>query len=144
MCNSPYWNKPKWKGVNVEKTGEVLEKLMTFIYDQYNSSDTFKSHGEHASVILIRFTRESGIRLGNARAQLEYMRLLKKRGWIEVASVDSISKPGPRLFSFSRIKPTLEGINHVEERRQPGQALFKATSTEVELIGRGLKGFLGK
>jgi len=90
MCNSPYWNKPKWKGVNVEKTGEVLEKLMTFIYDQYNSSDTFKSHGEHASVILIRFTRESGIRLGNARAQLEYMRLLKKRGWIEVASVDSM------------------------------------------------------
>ncbi len=128
----------------MEKTGEVLEKLMTFIYDQYNGSDTFKSHGEAAGVILIRFTRESGIRLGDAGAQQEYMRLLKKRGWIEVVSVDGSSKPGARLFSFSRVKPTLEGINHVEERRQPGQALLKATSTAAELIGRGLKGFLGK
>jgi len=128
----------------VEKTTAVLEKLMTFIYDQYNGSDTFKSHGEPAGVIVTEFIRVSGIELGDAGAQREYMRLLKKKGWIEVVSLDGSSKPGARLFSFSRIKPTLEGINHVEERRQPGQTLLKVTSTAAEITGRVLKGFLGK
>jgi hypothetical protein len=36
------------------KTGAILEKLMVFIYDKYNASDVFKSHGEHVSVILTR------------------------------------------------------------------------------------------
>lgn len=128
----------------MEKTGDILEKLMGFIYDEYNRSDTFKSYGEPASVIVTEFIRESGIELGDAGAQREYMRLLKKKGWIEVVSLDGSSKPGARLFSISRIKPTLEGINQVEQRRQPGQALLKATSTVAEIIGRGLKGFLGK
>jgi hypothetical protein len=71
------------------KTGDILENILAFIYDKYNASDVFKSHGEHASVILTRFTRESGIRLGDMGAQLEYMRLLLRLGWIEiVASYD--------------------------------------------------------
>lgn len=126
------------------KTGDILEKLMAFIYDEYNRSDTFRSYGESASVILSRFTSKYGIRLGDARAQLEYMRLLKKRDWIEVVSLDGSSKIGARLVSFARIKPTPEGIEHVEQRRQPGQALLKAATTGAEIIGRGLKGFLGK
>ncbi len=113
-CTSPYWNKPKWKGINAEKTGEIIEKLMTFIYDRYNGSDTFKSYGEPASVIVAEFIRESGIELGDAGALQEYMRLLKKKGWIEVVSLDGRSKPAARLFSFSRIKPTLEGISHMK------------------------------
>ena len=128
----------------MEKTGEILERLMKFIYDKYNSSDTFKSHGEHAGVIVTEFIYESGLDLGDAGAQKEYIRLLKKRGWIEVVSIDGRSKVGARLYSFSRIKPTFQGVIHVEERRQPGQAFLKATSTAAEIIGRGLKGFLGQ
>jgi hypothetical protein len=126
------------------KTGDILEKLMAFIYDEYNRSDRFRAYGEGASVILRRFTSKYGIRLGDIRAQLEYMRLLKKKGWIEVVSLDGSSKIGARLVSFARIKPTFEGISHVEQRRQPGQALLKASSTAAEIIGRGLKGFLWK
>ena len=126
------------------KTGDILEKLMAFIYDEYNASDVFKSHGEHASVILTRFVRESGIRLGDAGAQLEYMRLLLRRGWIEIVTLDRSTRIGARLFTYSRIKPTPEGIRHVEERRQPGQAILKIASTVAEIIGRGAKGFLGR
>lgn len=126
------------------KAGDILEKLMAFIYDEYNASDVFKSYGEHASVILTKFTRESGIGLGDARAQLEYMRLLLRRGWIEIVTLNGSNRIGARLFTYSRIKPSLEGIKHVEERRQPGQAVVKIASSVAEIIGRGVKGFLGK
>jgi len=126
------------------KTGDILEKLMEFIYNQYSRSDTFKSHGEYASIMLTRFTRESGIRLGNAGAQLEFARQLLKKGWIEIVALDGSTRIGARLFTYSRIKPTPEGIEHVEQRRQPGQAVLKIASTAAEIIGRGVKGFLGK
>lgn len=126
------------------KTGDILEKLMAFIYDEYNASDVFKSGGQYASVVLTGFTCESGIELGDAGAQLEYMRLLLRRGWIEIVTLDGSNRIGARLFTYSKIKPSLEGIKHIEERRQPGQAVVKIASTVAEIIGRGAKGFLGK
>lgn len=126
------------------KTGDILEKLMEFIYDEYNANDVFKSYGEHASVILTGFSRRSGIGLGDAGAQLEHMRLLLRRGWIEIVALDGSSVIGARLLTYSKIKPSPEGIKHVEERRQPGQAVVKIASTAAEIIGRGIKGFLGK
>ena len=126
------------------KTGDILEKLMEFIYDEYNRSDAFKSYGEYASVILSRFTDKSGIRLGNAGAQQEYMRQLLRLGWVEIVTLNRSGRIDTRLFGHSSIKPTPEGIKHVEERRQPGQAVLKIASSVAEIIGRGLKGFLGK
>lgn len=73
------------RGISM-KTGDILQSLMAFIYDKYNASDVFESHGEHASVILTRFTRESGIRLGDTGTQLEYMRLLLRLGWIDIVT----------------------------------------------------------
>ncbi|AQY72714.1 hypothetical protein B1772_01180 [Dehalococcoides mccartyi] len=125
-------------------TGDILEKLISFIYDEYNRRDVFKSHGEAASVVVSQFSRNYGIRLGDAGAQLEYIRLLRKNGWIEVVALDGSSTPRARLFSFSRIKPTPEGIQHVEERRKPGRVIKKATSDAAEITGRFLKGFLGR
>jgi len=127
------------------KTSEVLEKLMKFIYSEYKSSDAFQSYGEYASIIVGRFADKSRIRLGDARAQLEYIRLLKRQGWIEYVSVDGSTLGNARLSLYNtRVKPSLEGIEHVEQGLQPGKAMLKAASAAAEIAGKGLKGFLGK
>ena len=70
----------------MDKTGNIIEKLIGFIYDEYNRREVFRSHGEAASVVVAQFCRKYGIRLGDARAQLEYVRLLRKKGWIDRGS----------------------------------------------------------
>lgn len=126
------------------KVSEKYEKLMEFVYDEYDKGDTFKGHGEPAMVLVQRFQRFLGIRLGDAGAQKAAMNYLLKQGWIEIVSIDGTSLGGTFYYSHSRIKPTPDGIEHVEHRRQPGQVLLKATDSAAEIIGRGLKGFLGK
>jgi hypothetical protein len=127
------------------KTGQVLEKLMAFIYDEYNQSDAFKSYGEFASAILSRFCSQSGIELGTDEgARIEYMRLLQRKGWIEVVSPRGKSQPGARLDIISMIKPTPEGIAHVEQGRDPGGAILGGAKVVAEIIGRFVKGLLGR
>ena len=106
------------KAVN---TSAILERLVSFIYDERTQSKVLKMCGVGASVVLTRFTRETGIELGDTRARMEYVQLLKGKGWI---TVDSIG----------RIKLTLEGMRHVEERRNPSQRIMP---TLAELLGRG-------
>jgi len=128
----------------MDKTSGVLEKLIAFICDEYNRCDVFKSHGRAASVVVTEFIYKYGIQLGNAGAQLEYIRLLRNKGWIEVVDAYGDSDPGAILFTFSNIKPTPEGIQHVEERRKPSQVIKKTTFAAAEFIGRFLKGFSGR
>ena len=102
------------------KISEKYKKLMEFIYDQYDKSDAFKGHGEHASVLVQQFQRSSGIRFGDANAQKSAMSYLLKQGWIEIVSIDGTRLGGAFYYSKSRIKPTPEGIQLVEEGRNPG------------------------
>lgn len=132
------------RGSKMDNTGDILEKLIGFIYDDYNRRGVFRSHGEAASVVVTQFCHKYRIQLGDARAQLEYIRLLKKKGWIEVVALDGSSAPRARLSSFSKIKPTPEGIHHVEERRKPSQGIKRVTSDAAEITGRFLKGFMGR
>jgi hypothetical protein len=129
------------------KTGDILGKLMAFIYDEYNENRVFKAHGEYASIILKRFIRSYQIEykdIGDIRAQMEYIRLLRKTGYIEVVSIDGSSNPKSTLYTYSRIKPTPEGVQHVENKRNPGKAIMKAAPDIAEIAGRSVKGFLGR
>jgi hypothetical protein len=128
----------------MDNTSNILEKLMAYIYDEYNRNDTFKKHGQHSRVLCLGFERASGISLGYAGAQQEYIRLLLKNGWIEMVSIHGDSDPKAKLLSFSRVKPTIAGIKHVEETRQPGRSYMKIATNSAEIIGRFLKGFTGK
>jgi hypothetical protein len=113
------------------KTGEVMEKLMEYIYDEYNRDSAFKSHGQGIFPLTSGFGRVTGIYLGDAYDQREYIRLLVSKGW--VCYVNKV-----------RIKPTIAGIEHVEERRNMTKKLFKVTADLSEIAGRAVKGFLGK
>jgi hypothetical protein len=124
------------------KLSEKYEKLMEFIYGEYDKSNNFHGHGEYASVLVARFQRSSGIRFGEARAQLAAASYLLNQGWIEMVSIDGRRLSGV-LDVASRIQPTRMGILHVEDRRSFGKALTRAAGAAAEIIGRGLKGFKG-
>ncbi len=126
------------------KLSERYEKLMDFIYREYERNSSFEGHGEFASILVQRFQRRSGINLGAAQAELSAMYHLLRQGWIEIVSVDGTRIRSNKLYGHSRIKPTHEGILHVEERRSLGKITMKASSTTAEIIGRALKGFLGR
>jgi hypothetical protein len=126
------------------KLSERYEKLMDFIYKEYERSNSFHGHGVYASVIVRQFQRYSGISFGDAGAQLSAINHIFMQGWIEIVTVNGSVLKGEELDGYSRIQPTREGMLHVEERRSLGKVVMKAASTTAEIIGRGLKGFLGR
>ncbi|MCX6011576.1 MAG: hypothetical protein NT134_04910 [Chloroflexi bacterium] len=121
--------------------GEKLEKLMEFIYDEYESDSSFQEFGEVGSTLI----EESGIDFGDeGGSQVDAIRLLLEKGWVELVALNGTRIATTRITILSRIKPTPKGIEHVEDRRRPGRAISKAALTVAEIIGRGLKGFFGK
>ena len=122
------------------KISEKHEKLMEFIYDEYNNSSTFQGHGEFPIVLVERFQRASGIRFGDGYAQLAAIDYFLKQGWIEIVSINGRSLGGA-LHLYSRIKPTHKGNLHVEEGRKlwlqkHGRAIYEST---IAGIIKGLK-----
>jgi hypothetical protein len=129
------------------KIGDILEKLMDFIYDEYSRSETFRSRGERAKTILDDFESRYLDILGDPGymgVPLEYMRLLMKRALIEVVSIDGSNITGARLTRNSRIKPTYELIEYVEGKRRPGKSFVKVAGAVAEILGRGVKGYTGR
>ena len=124
------------------KTSMVLEKLIEFIYKEYYGSDAFKEFGEMAGSILTRFIEETGIDLGDAFAQREYLRLLIKKNWIHIMPAGN-SRINSHLVIWRSIKPTLEAIEYIERKRKKGRGIFKFPKTVAEIIERGIKGLLG-
>ena len=70
------------------------------------------------------------------------MRYLLEQQWIQKVAVDGTILSGT-LYSSSRIKPTAQGLYHVEQRRDHKQALLKALPHAAEIAGRLLKGYTG-
>ncbi len=126
------------------KPDVLRQKLIEYIYDEYNRKDTIKAHGESSNIVLSGFERITGIDLGYAGAKQEVLKQLRKKGWIEVVAFDGNSIPKGRLFSWSRIKPTIEGMEYVEGKRDMGKKITEGAKIGAEIIGRGIKGILGK
>jgi hypothetical protein len=94
---------------------EKDEQLMEFIYDEYERDSVFQHFGEFGSILV----EKSGIYFGDdAGAQVEAIRRLLKQGWIEIVTLGGNRIATTRVTIISRIKPTTEGIQYVESRRQ--------------------------
>ena len=118
------------------KISQINEKLMEFIYDDYQKSDATRRAGKYASVIVAEFERQTGIDMGDAGSQLEPFRFLYNKGWITLS---------PKLLvSYARVKPTIEGIEYIEAKRNPTRHIKEFLGDGVEMLGRGLKGFMGR
>jgi hypothetical protein len=100
------------------KLSEQYEKLMEFIYRKYEIDKVFRGYGKNAGILVEGFESSSGIRFGAYPEKLAGMEYLLKQGWIEIVGIDGKSLGGPLNLS-SIVKPTPQGILHVEERRKP-------------------------
>jgi hypothetical protein len=120
------------------------EKLLGFICDEFNNNETFQSRGEHASVLVQRFSRSTGVRFGDANSQKAAINYLLDQGFVEIVSINGIRMGGVFYYSHSRIKPTLKGIDFIKQKRSPGRIVQKIAPTLAEITGRFLKGILGK
>ena len=95
---------------------EKDNRFIEFVYDEYKGKPAFQHYGIYGSVLVKRFTRTTGIRFGNAGAQLEAISRLLNRGWIEIEPV--IKNTSVQLADkVRRITPL--GIEYVENLRQP-------------------------
>ena len=119
---------------------DKLDKLIEFIYDEYEESSVFKTHGGYAGVIVYGFTDRTGISFGDAGAQVEAIRLLTKSGWLEIVPFSRHSSSS-RIISSTRIKLTIEGIRYVEGRRESWVKRHgaKLIAPFIEGITRGLR-----
>jgi len=119
---------------------KIDERLIQFIYDEYQRHSVFQHYGQYPTVITKQFERRFGIDLGDAGAQLEAINRLLKQGWIETKP--SRTNNIQLTDRVRRLTPL--GIEYVEHSRKPGQALLGVAPTIAEMIGRFFKGFLGK
>jgi hypothetical protein len=94
---------------------ELLNKLIEFIYDEYNNNDSTiynKQYGMYADKIL----SIDGF-LGNA--ELDNLRLLKEKGWIHIVKTHRNKNSKTTVEINDLIKITDKGIQRVENIRQP-------------------------
>ena len=110
-----------------------LEKLMVFMCKKYEEDDVFKRYGHYPWQLI----EESGIEFGDAGAQLAVMDILRKHGFIEVVR----STRSPKIVPYSKIRPTLAGMEFVRDRRKSAlvREWPKVISAITEGIIKGLK-----
>src|SRR4030042_1900579 len=123
------------------KLGEKDERLLKYIYDEYEKNSVFQQYGQYALTIVSSLEEDTGIEFEDAGAQLEAINRLLKQGWIETEPIRT--KTSVQITDKVR-RLTPLGIEHVEQRRKIAPKLLKATPTAAEIIGRFFKGFLGK
>jgi hypothetical protein len=76
---------------------------MKFIFDKYETDDTFMAYGEYPWLLI----NESDIGFGDAAAQLAAMDILLHQGLIEV-----VNRKNPKHIKvYHRIKPSLPGAS---------------------------------
>ena len=118
------------------RISDKYEKLLEYIYDDYENNETSRSYGVYASLIVTQFERNKRIDLGGPKSHLEAIRYLYQNGWIR--------KNTKNIYTSTKIKPSPEGIRHVEDRRSHAKTFIKTAGNVAEIIGRGLKGFFGR
>jgi hypothetical protein len=96
---------------------EKDEKLMEFLYDEYQEDSVFQKHGKYVGVLIRKFEGKSGIEFGISGVAA--MQRLIERGWIETVSVTGKRVGKTHLNTSSRIIPTIAGFQFVEDKREP-------------------------
>jgi len=116
---------------------EKQEQFMKFICDKYDRDDTFQQYGEYPWSLIT----ESRLNFGDGGAQLAAMELLRKRGWIEIVKTSRNTGRGSIRIT-TKIRPTMEGILHVQESRQHALKRHwpKVIAATTEGVIKGLRG----
>lgn len=126
------------------KNSELMNKVISFIYDEYQKDDSFKSDGESAGQIMMRYYFNGNNDFFDVGAQVGFLNLLIDKGWIKVIKPSKLKKPNNGLSRSDYITLTPDGIEYVENIRNPNRKIMGIIANTAELIGRFVKGRLGE
>ncbi len=120
------------------------DKLLKFMYDDFNRGNNASGHGEHIQTLIDRFERSSqGDRIGDALDKVGATRYFLKNGFI-----DALDTRGDKITSYiaayskGRMQPTEEGQNYLQQKRR--SAANTAVSVSGTFLGKLIKSVLGK
>jgi hypothetical protein len=118
------------------KASDRYERLLGFLYDKYQRSDTFRAYGDFPWPLADEFEAESGTGLGDGASQLEAFRFLHEKNWIGVSQT--------KVTAVSTVKLTPRGIEYVEQKRALSTRALGPAKGLAEVLGVFVKGFLGR
>jgi hypothetical protein len=125
-------------------TLKTYNKLLKFMYDEFNRGRNASGMGEYIQVLIQRFERSSrGDRIGNAYNQIGAVRHLIDNGLI-----DAVDSRGNRItrardaYLHGRMQPTIKGEDYIQQKRM-GAANVVA-SVLGTFVGKVAKSILGK
>jgi hypothetical protein len=93
---------------------DKYEKLMEYIYDQYNKSESFRIHGEHAGILVDMICACTDIKLSDVKSREEALIYLHKQGWIDKEQEENVN----RCLYNNFIKLTDRGIEFAKSKRK--------------------------
>ena len=100
-------------------TLKKYDKLLKFMYDEFNRGKNASGSGEYIQVLIQDFEgRSQDNRIGNAYDKIGAVRYLVENGLI-----DALDNQGNRItrtkdaFSYGRMQPTIKGQKYLQQKR---------------------------
>ena len=121
-------------------TLKKYDKLLKFMYDEFNKGNNASGHGERIQVLMNSFERISdGNRIGDAKKKIGTVSHFLRNGWIVAVDTlgNEITNPR-RAFTIGRMQPTQRGREYLEEKKI--STVTRVASAIAEVIGRFFKG----
>jgi hypothetical protein len=118
------------------KTTTNFDKLLKYMYDEYEQGHNAHGRGEFVQVLVAHYERSSGNRIGDAHVQAAAVRYLQKNGWIDVVDIlgNKITN-SLRAYTTGRMQPSQKGLEYLRQKR-----LYTAEAA-AKILGNFFGGF---
>ena len=119
------------------------DKLLKFMYDEYDRGNNASGHGERIQVLIAQFERSQGIRIGDAHDQMGAVSHFLRNGLIDAVDTlgNKITNP-LRAYTIGRMQPTQRGRDYLQQKRiGTANAVASVSGT---FLGKFLKSLFGK
>ena len=125
-------------------TLKTYNKLLKFMYDEFNRGRNASGMGEYIQVLIQHFERSSrGGRIGNAYDQMGAV-----RHFVDNGLIDAVDSKGNRItrardaYLYGRMQPTIKGEDYIQHKRMG--AANAVASVLGTFVGKVAKSMLGR
>jgi len=120
------------------------DKLLKYMYDEFNRGNNASGYGEHIQVLIGHFENSSrGNRIGDANDQVGAVKYFLDNGFINALDTLGNRIISPReAYTYGRMQPTEKGKNYLQQKRIG--AANTIASVLGTFFGRLIKSILGK
>lgn len=102
------------------ETTAKYDRLLKFMYDEYDRGHNDHGHGQRVRILVDHFERTSEKnRIGNANDKRAAVDYLHNNDWINI--VDTIGAKiidSTEAYTIGRMKPTPKGLEHLKQNRK--------------------------